>query len=206
MLMYELVESAGIEEREVSLAPTIDTVETMPEGITVSEDGLEEDTDWENETPSTERSFHFEKRTSLQLENNPMTEDPLRLADVPTPDDRSQSENTPTDGPLQLENDPTNAGPSLLEMVESKLEETHISPTSSIASHSSTDDLIVELEQKSTRSTSFSSIHSRPQTPIVEAQDPQLSPPPLKGVRREMVAQNTEGVDISDDGTGSLVE
>src|SRR5438876_2797130 len=125
MLMYEIVESAGIEEREISLAPTINTVETMPESIVVSEDGLEEDTDWEDETPSTERSFHFEKRRSLQLENSSMTDDPVRLEDNSTLDDPSQSENTPIDGPLQLENNPTNNGPSFREMVESKLEGTH---------------------------------------------------------------------------------
>ena len=200
MLMYELVESAGIEWRDISVAPTINTEETIPESINISEDAFE-DTDSEDNTPATERaSLHFENRPLLQLDNDPTTKGPLQRENVPI-DDSLQSENAPTNGPLQLKNNRTDNGPSLLEMVESKLEGTHISPTSSIASHS-TDDSIVELGQKSTRSTSFSSIHSRPRTPIFDVRDPQLSPPPSKRFRRGIVEKEDSG--SSEDGTGSL--
>ena len=206
MLMYELVESAGIEWRDASVAPTINTVETIPDSITISEDALEQDSDWEDDdSPATERaSLHFEERPSLQLDSDRTTKGALHLRNNSTPDDPIQPENAPTNGHLRLKNDRRSTGPSLLDMVESKLEVTHISPTSSIASHS-TGDSIVEPGQKSTRSTSFSSIHSRPQTPIFDVQDLQLSPPPLKRVRREIIADNQEvRSGISEDQTGGL--
>ena len=166
MLMYELVESAGTEERNRSVAPTVTTVETAPESTTVSEDVNIYTGDG---TPTTEPpSLRPEKRPSLEIDNNSST-----------------------------------TGQSLLEMVDSKLEETHISPTSSI---SSADDY--EREQKSTRSTSFSSIHSRPRSPIFEAKDPQMSPPPLKRVRIESMDKEEDAkIDTERDGTdntGSL--
>lgn len=198
MLMYELVESAGIEWRDASVAPTINTVETIPDSITISEDALEHDSDWEDDdSPVTERaSLHFDER--------PSTKGALHLRNNSTRDDPLQPDNAPTNGHLQLKNDRRGTGPSLLEMVESKLEVTHISPTSSIASHS-TGDSIVEPGQKSTRSTSFSSIHSRPQTPIFDVQDLQLSSPPLKRVRREIIADNQERRSgISEDQAGGL--
>ena len=197
MLMYELIESARIEWRDVSIAPTINTVETIPESITISEDALEQNTDSGDDTPATERdSLHFEKRPSLQLNSDGA----LHFENGSPPDDRLKPQNANKNGPLQLKKD----HPYLLEMVEAKLDATHISPTSSIGSHS-TGDSIVELGQKSTRSTSFSSIHSRPQTPIFEIQDPQLSCPPLKRVRRVIITDDQEGRSgISEDGTDKL--
>jgi hypothetical protein len=184
MLMYELIESAGIEWRDVSVSPTINTVETIPESIAISEDALEQNTESGDDTPATERaSLHFEKRPSLQLNSDGA----LHFENGSTPDDPLKPQNATTNDPLQLKKD----HPSLLEIVEGELEATHISPTSSIASHS-TGDSIVELGQKSTRSTSFSSIHSRPQTPIFEVQDPQLSRPPLKRVRRGIITDDQE--------------
>lgn len=96
--------------------------------------------------------------------------------------------------------------PSLLEMVESKLEGTHISPTSSVASNSTDDSNIDDVEQRTTRSTSFSSIHSRPRTPIFEVLDPQISPPPLKRVRRNIGGEEEVNADegrvkVVEDGT-----
>ena len=145
MLMYELVKTKE-DVRDTSLAPTINTLETVPESIasqTVSQN-IEEDEEREGETSST-----LTERPSLQLE-------------------RVHSATT------RLE--------ASIDSVESQLEEVHISPTSSVTSHS--DESLVHLEQRSTRSTSFSSVHSRPHTPLFEKKDPQLSPPPLKKIRR----------------------
>jgi hypothetical protein len=151
MLMYELVDLEGSSQREVSMALTIDTVETAPDSPTVTEE-VSEFSDSEDESPA--------------------------LAE----------------GPFDLENDATpNRTPSLLEMVESKLEGTHISPSSSIASNS-TEDSIIDLEQKTTRSTSFSSVHSRPETPIFEVLDPKMSPRPMKRIRRDIIEEGGVGL------------
>ena len=79
---------------------------------------------------------------------------------------------------------------SLLNLIESHLEETHISPPSSVVSHFTDDDF--PEGQKSTRSTSFSSVHSRPTTPLFETKDPQISPPPLKRVRQDAWQEDGE--------------
>jgi hypothetical protein len=145
MLIYELVQSVptdGLSDRDISVTPTINTVETVPENV--EPENAAEDIP---ETPEgTMESFRQPvRRLSIPHEGNPG---------------------------------------SLLDLVESKLEDTHISPTSSVLSNS-TDDEFPE-GQKSTRSTSFSSVHSRPTTPIFELKDPHMSPPPFKRVRREV--------------------
>jgi len=72
------------------------------------------------------------------------------------------------------------------ELVNSKLEKIKVSPPSSVGSHSTYDSDQLEQRQ-TTRSTSFSSIHSRPRTPIFEEKDPLTSPPPPKKLRVEIV-------------------
>jgi hypothetical protein len=90
----------------------------------------------------------------------------------------SPRESTPTP-----KNPVTLTQPSLLDVVE-QLDSMHISAPSSIASSSTEDSLVNGVEaNKPTRSTSFSSTRSRPQTPIFEMKDPQLSPPPTKRMR-----------------------
>jgi len=71
------------------------------------------------------------------------------------------------------------------ELVKSKLERIQVSPPSSVGSHSTDDS--DQLEQRQTRSTSFSSVHSRPSTPIFGEKDPQTSPPPPKKLRVEIM-------------------
>lgn len=151
MLMYELVQTKT-ERRAISVAPTVETAETVPEGIeaqSISEP------DWpeKNGLTSTERP-------SLRVDTDPIT---------------------------AKEED-------FVDNVGLQLEEAHISPTSSVTSRSDE-----SLEQRSTRSTSFSSVHSRPHTPIFESNDPWLSPPPSKRVRRhikdEDIAVETNNVE-----------
>ena len=126
MLMYELIsppeDSTTQQQRETSLALTLDTIETTPDTIP-----------------------------------DPTTPDdsPTISDDVPAP--------------------PAAAVPTDLEL---QLEKVHISPPSS---DTSTDD--TDQDRKTSRSTSFSSVHSRPVTPIFEVKDPLLSPPPAKRVR-----------------------
>jgi hypothetical protein len=161
MLMYELVEAVGngnVNAREVSLAPTVETVEIAPEKIDATNSA-----DVPEISDSEEESKALTEQRSLQL-------DPLHPAE-------------------RVEN------PSLLDVVEAKLDNVHISRASSVASHS-TDDILADLEQKSTRSTSFSSVHSRPRTPIFEAIDPQMLPPPFKRVRKD-ITEEEQGIVMS---------
>lgn len=151
MLMYELVDVVGngkVEKREVSLAPTVETMETNPESLNAAISAeVPEISDPEEESQAQTQ------RPSLQL-------DPLRPVE-------------------RMENR------SLLDAVDAKLNNVHFSRSSSVASHS-TDDFLVDPERKSTRSTSFSSVHSRPQTPIFETMDLQMSPPPFKKTRKDV--------------------
>ena len=70
--------------------------------------------------------------------------------------------------------------PAAADDLELQLEKVHISPPSS---DTSTED--AERGSRTSRSTSFSSVHSRPATPIFDVKDPLLSPPPTKRVRLE---------------------
>lgn len=137
MLMYELLQPVDnptdMNERDVSLAPTMDTAETEPEGIEARAE-LEDDMDRLDSTELTisseEHSLPSTARPSIQLDNV-----------LPHQKHR----------------------PSLLELVESRLENNRISPSSSVTSTS--EDSLTHPDEKS-RSTSFSSIHSRPHTPL----------------------------------------
>jgi hypothetical protein len=172
MLMYELVQSdcvsEGISERDVSTAPTLDTLDTVAastDASTIPEDELvvAESIEGEPLTEENESLASTERRPSLQL--NPI---------IPS----------------------TQPAPSLLALVEHRLETIKISPTSSVTSTSTEDDSLANHDEKS-RSTSFSSTHSRPRTPIFETKDPQLSPPPRKKLRKDGVLEE-EGPDDGD--------
>jgi hypothetical protein len=142
MLMYELVHPVDnptvLNDREVSIAPTLDTVETEPEDIDIraaleDDQGLEDDLDRLDSTESTisseEHSLPSTARPSLQLDN---------ISTLPK------------------------NNYSLLDLVVSRSENNRISPSSSVTSTS--EDSLTHPDEKS-RSTSFSSVHSRPQTP-----------------------------------------
>jgi hypothetical protein len=137
MLMYELLPPVDISMeangREVSVALTVDTVETEAEGIDTRA-GSDDERDILASTESTisteEHSIASAARPSIQRDN------------IST----AQTNN-----------------PSLLELIESRFENNRISPSSSVTS-TSTDDSLTHPDAKS-RSTSFSSIHSGPQTP-----------------------------------------
>lgn len=169
MLMYELVHSAGMEEwlreREESIARTIDTMDTVPNTVKMTPVSVAIPTVLENFSPVT-------------------------AVDI----DESDIETPPSPSTVPPRHEITSSdGQSLLDIVEAQLDDVHISPASSVASHS-TDDSLVHIEHP-TRSTSFSSIHSRPQTPIFEFQDPQVSPPPMKRMKRETTGETEAEVE-----------
>jgi hypothetical protein len=137
MLMYELLPPVDISMeangREVSVALTVDTVETEAEGIDTragSDDERDILASAESTISTEEHSIASAARPSIQRDN------------IST----AQTNN-----------------PSLLELIESRFENNRISPSSSVTS-TSTDDSLTHPDAKS-RSTSFSSIHSGPQTP-----------------------------------------
>jgi hypothetical protein len=179
MLMYELVHSAGmgdwIGERDRSVALTIDTMETEPESTAAFSDDF---------IPIT-ASDAIESESDTTIPASPEPQPQILNGDTPTADTPAAETHTThaIDAPVAELSvaDTTN---SSLEIVAAQLGDVHISPPCSVTSNS-TDDSLVHVEHESTRSTSFSSIHSRPQTPIFEKQDPQLSPPPSKRIKRE---------------------
>jgi hypothetical protein len=179
MLMYELVHSAGmgdwIGERDRSVAPTIDTMETEPESTAAISD------DFIPITASDAIESESESTTPASPEPKPQ----ILKGDTPTAETAAATIHTTraTDNPA-AEPSMTDTTNSSLEIVAAQLGDVHISPPCSVTSNS-TDDSLVHVEHQSTRSTSFSPIHSRPQTPIFEKKDPQLSPPPLKRIKRE---------------------
>jgi hypothetical protein len=113
--MYELLQpvdiSSGTNEREVSVALTVDTVETEAEGIntrTSSNNELDILASTESTISTEDHSLPSTARPSIQLDN------------IPT----AQSNN-----------------PSLLEIIESRFENNRISPSSSVTSTSTDDSL-----------------------------------------------------------------
>ena len=161
MLMYELVEPD--ESTNEGDMSTAPTVETLD---TVAE--------------STEGS--------TLPEDEPVM---VESADVDSMTEESSLASTDRRSSVQFDPIPVKTDPSLLDIVESRLENIKISPSSSVTSTSTEDDSL-HHDDKS-RSTSFSSTHSRPPTPIFENKDPQLSPPPRKKMKK--VAVETVGGD-----------
>ena len=159
MLMYELVQpewvSERVSERDVSTAPTLDTVGTNAESTDAST--VPEDEPVVVEPTASEPST---KGESMATEQHPS----LPLGHIPS----------------------SETDPSLLELVEQRLEKIKISPSSSVTTE---DDSLANHDEKS-RSTSFSSTHTRPQTPIFEQKDPLLSPPPRKKLRTDGKAES----------------
>ena len=134
MLMYELIpppqdSTTQQEQREISLALTLDTIETTSQSVPES--------------------------TPTSPDDSPTISD-----DIPAP---------------------TAAVTAIPADLDLQLEKVHISPPSS---DTSTDD--TDQDRKTSRSTSFSSVHSRPATPIFEVKDPMVSPPPAKRLRIEI--------------------
>jgi hypothetical protein len=161
MLMYELVQpdiSEPISEGDVSTTPTVQTLDTVAES----------------------------PEASTLPEDEPVV---IQSADIDSLTEDSSLTSTESHPSFRLDPIPsTKNDPSLLDIVESRLEKIKISPSSSVAS---TEDDSLHHDDKS-RSTSFSSTHSRPQTPIFENKDLQLSPPPRKKMKKDS-AETAEG-------------
>lgn len=127
-------------------------------------------------------------------ESSTLPEDEPVMAESADLDSESSLASTERRPSVQLDPIPVKTDPSLLDIVESRLENIKISPSSSVTSTSTEDDSLPHDHDKS-RSTSFSSTHSRPPTPIFENKDPQLSPPPRKKMKKDAVETAAAGSD-----------
>ena len=169
MLMYELVQPDLVSERVGRR-----DVSTAPSVDTL------------DTVAASTSTVHEEEPVLEPIEDGGMTKEDVSM---------TSTERRPS---LQLGPIPsaTGADPSLLDIVESRLEAIKISPTSSVTSTSISDTDSIAVPDEKSRSTSFSSTHSRPRTPIFENKDPQLSPPPRKKVRIQTMG-DVEDMDSS---------